>query len=128
MSLDDGPGMYTPKLLEYLDEKDLHATFFVVGSRVVQYPDTLRDEYMAGHEISVHTWSHPPLTTLTNEQVVAELGWARLAIQKVHGVTPTTMRLPYGDIDDRIRAIALAMGMVLIVDLRTTGSTLMVYT
>ena len=128
MSFDDGPGMYTPKLLEYLDEKNLHATFFVVGSHVVQYPDTLRDEYMAGHEISVHTWSHPPLTTLTNEQVVAELSWAHLAIQKVLGVTPTTMRLPYGDIDDRIRAIALAMGMVLIVDLRTTGSTLMVYT
>ena len=103
------------KLLQYLDEKDLQATFFVVGSRVIQYPDTLRDEYMSGHEISVHTWSHPALTTLTNEQIVAELGWTRLAIQKVLGVTPTTMRPPYGDIDDRVRAIALAMGMVPII-------------
>lgn len=66
---------------------------------------------MSGHEISVHTWSHPALTKLTNEQIVAELGWTRKAIQAVTGVTPTTMRPPYGDIDDRVRAIALAMGL-----------------
>jgi peptidoglycan/xylan/chitin deacetylase (PgdA/CDA1 family) len=35
---------------------------------------------------------------LTTEQIVAELGWTRLAIQKVLGVTPTLMRPPYGDI------------------------------
>jgi peptidoglycan/xylan/chitin deacetylase (PgdA/CDA1 family) len=34
------------------------ATFFVVGSRVIERPDVLIEEYMAGHEISVHTWSH----------------------------------------------------------------------
>jgi len=34
------------------------ATFFVVGSRVVERPAVLIEEYMAGHEISVHTWSH----------------------------------------------------------------------
>jgi hypothetical protein len=38
------------------------------------------------------------LTSLTNEQIVAELGWTRLAINRVLGVTPTTMRPPYGDI------------------------------
>ena len=46
------------KLLRYLDDHDLSATFFVVGSRVVSYPNILIAEYMAGHEISVHTWSH----------------------------------------------------------------------
>ena len=36
----------------------MHATFFVVGSRVVSFPNTLVTEYMMGNEISVHTWSH----------------------------------------------------------------------
>lgn len=53
---------------------------------------------MTGHEISVHTWSHRHLTSLTNAQIVAELGWTRRAIKTVLGVTPTTMRPPYGDI------------------------------
>ncbi|KAL0569560.1 hypothetical protein V5O48_012401 [Marasmius crinis-equi] len=100
------------KLLKYLDEKKIKSTFFVVGSRVISRPDILREEYMSGHEISVHTWSHTALTTLTNEQIVAELGWTRKAIKDVLGVTPTTMRAPYGDMDDRVRAITLAMGMI----------------
>lgn len=50
--------MQNRKLLEYLDDKDISATFFVVGSRVISYPDILIAEYMAGHEIAVHTWSH----------------------------------------------------------------------
>ncbi|KAJ7698950.1 hypothetical protein B0H17DRAFT_1049768 [Mycena rosella] len=121
VSFDDGPGPYTPNLLGYLAQKSLSATFFVVGSRVIQYPELLIDEYMAGHEISVHTWSHPHLTALTNQQIVAELGWTRKAIQDVIGVTPTTMRPPYGDIDDRVRMIALAMGLVPIIWTRTTS-------
>ncbi|KAL0953727.1 hypothetical protein HGRIS_004918 [Hohenbuehelia grisea] len=115
VSFDDGPSPYTQKLLNYLTEKQILATFFVVGSRVIERPNVVVEEYMKGHEISVHTWSHRPLTTLTNEQIVAELGWTRLAIKRVLGVTPTTMRPPFGDIDDRVRAIALAMGMVPII-------------
>jgi peptidoglycan/xylan/chitin deacetylase (PgdA/CDA1 family) len=41
-----------------LKEKDVRATFFVVGSRVIERPGMLIEEYMSGHEISVHTWSH----------------------------------------------------------------------
>ena len=51
------------------------------------------------------------MTTLTNEQVVAELGWTRKAIKDVTGVSPLTFRPPFGDIDDRVRAIANAMNL-----------------
>jgi peptidoglycan/xylan/chitin deacetylase (PgdA/CDA1 family) len=115
VSFDDGPSPYTQTLLKFLSEKSLLATFFVVGSRVIERPTVLIEEYMTGHEISVHTWSHKPLTSLSNEQIVAELGWTRKAIKTVLGVTPTTMRPPYGDIDDRVRAISLAMGLVPII-------------
>ena len=50
--------LHCSKLLKYLDEKDLAATFFVVGSRCIERPQLLVEEHMAGHEISVHTWSH----------------------------------------------------------------------
>lgn len=114
---DDGPGLYTPKLLKYLESKSLHATFYLVGSRILYRPEMVRYEYMTGHELSVHTWSHGGsqslgLTQMTNRQIVAELGWTRKIIKDVTGVTPTTMRPPFGDIDDRVRAISLAMGMI----------------
>lgn len=76
VSFDDGPGPYSElsvypltttcemthspaqNVLDFLNSKDIHATFFVVGSRVIERPRVLIEEYMAGHEISVHTWSH----------------------------------------------------------------------
>ncbi|KAH7927343.1 hypothetical protein BV22DRAFT_1031952, partial [Leucogyrophana mollusca] len=124
VSFDDGPGFYSKELLDYLAEKNVTSTFFVVGSRVIERPAVLVEEYMAGHEIAVHTWSHRPLTSLTTEQVVAELGWSRKSIKEVLGVTPTLMRPPFGDIDDRVRAISLAMGMVPVIWTRTpSGAT-----
>jgi peptidoglycan/xylan/chitin deacetylase (PgdA/CDA1 family) len=99
LSFDDGPGPYTSSLLKYLDDQGLKATFFVVGSRAVTFPYVLQEEYMSGHQIAVHTWSHPSLTTLTDEQIVAELGWSKKIIKDLLGVTPTMMRPPYGDIE-----------------------------
>jgi peptidoglycan/xylan/chitin deacetylase (PgdA/CDA1 family) len=111
LTYDDGPSPYTPTLVNYLNSQNLKATFFVVGSRVVASPPLLQAMYSAGHQIAVHTWSHPALTTLSNEAIIAELGWTMKAIKEVLGVTPNQMRPPYGDIDDRVRAIATAMGL-----------------
>ncbi|KAG9120505.1 chitin deacetylase, partial [Ceratobasidium sp. 392] len=115
LSFDDGPSPYTPNLLNYLDAAGIKSTFFVVGSRAISRPEILQAEYMGGHQLSVHTWSHPSLTTLTNDQIIAELGWTKQAIKTITGVTPNTMRPPYGDIDDRVRAISLAMGLTPII-------------
>ncbi|OAV89892.1 hypothetical protein PTTG_00068 [Puccinia triticina 1-1 BBBD Race 1] len=114
-SFDDGPSPDTPTLLNYLDQQKLKTTFFVVGSRVLSRPAMLQYEYQTGHQISVHTWSHPYLTTLTNAEIVAELGWSKKVIKDVLGVTPNTMRPPYGDIDDRVRFIAMSMGLTPII-------------
>jgi len=112
VSYDDGPSDHSPRVLKYLDEIKTKATFFVVGSRVLQNPVLLQAEYLLGHHIAAHTWSHHSLTNLTNEEIVAELGWSRKIITDVLGVTPLYMRPPYGDLDDRVRSIAMAMGMI----------------
>ncbi|EJT97991.1 glycoside hydrolase/deacetylase [Dacryopinax primogenitus] len=115
LSYDDGPTWNTPALLNYLQSVNLRSTFFVVGSRAISRPQILQDEYMLGHQVCVHTWSHPYLTTLTTEEIVAELGWTREAMRQIIGVSPNCMRPPYGDIDDRVRAISMAMGMTPII-------------
>jgi peptidoglycan/xylan/chitin deacetylase (PgdA/CDA1 family) len=111
LTYDDGPAYHTPDLLDYLNQVNLKSTFFVVGSRVISLPATLQYEYMNEHQIAVHTWSHTALTTQTNEEIIAELGWSKKVIRDVLGVTPNLMRPPYGDIDDRVRAISIAMGL-----------------
>lgn len=83
LSYDDGPSPDTPRLLQYLENNNLKSTFFVVGSRAISRPQMLQYEYAAGHQISVHTWAHPHLTTRTNEQIVAELGWTKEAMRQI---------------------------------------------
>ncbi|GLB41839.1 putative polysaccharide deacetylase [Lyophyllum shimeji] len=120
VSFDDGPAPYTQyALTSSLRWSPFLTTPFVQKLVEIPGPEENLCHLLRCHEISVHTWSHKHLTSLTNEQVVAELGWTRHAIRTVLGVTPTTMRPPFGDIDDRVRAISLAMGMVPIMWTRT---------
>ncbi|KAA1085572.1 chitin deacetylase [Puccinia graminis f. sp. tritici] len=119
-SFDDGPSEFTPNVLQYLDENKLKATFFIVGSRAVSSPDILRAEYMAGHQLCLHTWSHPSLTTITNEQIVAEFAWSMKAFKDILGIQPTCARPPYSDVDDRVRYILNAMGLKTILWTRTS--------
>lgn len=126
LTYDDGPSAQngtgpghrtgpTTDLLQYLGENNLQSTFFVVGSRVISYPDVLQYEYMQQNQIAVHTWSHPYMTTLTNDEVIAELGWSKKVIKDTLGVTPIYWRPPYGDVDNRVRAIAQAMELQTII-------------
>lgn len=61
------------------------------------------------------------MTTLTNEEVVSELYWTQKAIKEVLGITPKCWRPPFGDVDDRVRAIAWLMGMRTIIWDRDTN-------
>ncbi|KAG0269921.1 chitin deacetylase [Actinomortierella ambigua] len=110
LTYDDGPSPDSPRLYDYLKTHNQTTTLFIVGSRAISYPDTLKRAYQEGHQIAIHTWSHPSMTGLTNEQVVAELKWTEKAIHDILGVTPTYWRPPYGDVDDRVRAIATQLG------------------
>jgi peptidoglycan/xylan/chitin deacetylase (PgdA/CDA1 family) len=55
------------------------------------------------------------MTGLTNDQLVAEFYWNLRAIKEATGVTPRCWRPPFGDVDDRVRAIAHQMGMITII-------------
>ncbi|KAH7104989.1 glycoside hydrolase/deacetylase [Auriculariales sp. MPI-PUGE-AT-0066] len=114
-TFDDGPSDYTNELLLYLEQAKIKSTFFVVGSRVAQRPKTVQTQYLLGHNVAIHTWSHTALTSQSTEQIIAEFGWSKKVIKDVLGVTPLYIRPPYGDIDDRVRAIAKAMNLTVVI-------------
>lgn len=111
VSYDDGPSPYTPQLLELMTNISVKGTFFVVGSRCAANPTILQDEIARGHQVAIHTWSHHYLTSLSNEQIVAELMWTQKCIFDVTGYVATQYRPPFGDVDDRVRYIANQLGM-----------------
>ncbi|KAI1317225.1 chitin deacetylase [Mortierella claussenii] len=112
LTFDDGPSTATPALLDYLKTSKLSATFFLIGSNVIQYPQTVVRELAEGHHLASHTWSHHALTTLTNEQIVAEMKWTEKAVLAATGLKLKYMRPPYGDINNRVRYVLKKMGYI----------------
>ncbi|KAJ3151316.1 chitin deacetylase [Geranomyces variabilis] len=120
LTFDDGPtdafdsanatDLVTSDLTAALKAINTHATMFVVGSQSYYHPQDVLAAYQAGHEIAVHTWTHAALTTLSNEQIIAEVLYAEALITRIIGVRPRFFRPPYGDVDDRVRAILGALG------------------
>ncbi|KAF9259516.1 glycoside hydrolase/deacetylase [Marasmius fiardii PR-910] len=107
ISFDDGPLSATPTLVGFLQKNNETGTHFMIGSNVLANPNQFLAVFNYGGDCAVHTWTHPYMTTLTNEQIVAELGWT---MQIIHdssgGRVPKVWRPPYGDSDKRVRAIA----------------------
>ncbi|KAI9322731.1 hypothetical protein BX666DRAFT_1816383, partial [Dichotomocladium elegans] len=111
-STDDADNAYAePNLYNFLAEHNQSATLFYIGSNVMTFPAAAQRALNNGHVLCIHTWSHPQMTTQTNEQVVAEFYWSLRAVKEATGITPKCWRPPYGDVDDRVRAIAWQMGM-----------------
>jgi peptidoglycan/xylan/chitin deacetylase (PgdA/CDA1 family) len=107
LTFDDGPGPYTPQVLETLHAFDVQATFFVIGQKVVRRPDLVKAEIAAGHRVENHTWDHPHLTRLPVAEASREMSRTTSAIEAAGAPAPRYVRPPYGDTNPAV-AIAAA--------------------
>ncbi len=98
LTFDDGPDpVDTPRLLDLLREKNVKASFFVVGKRADQHPEIVRRAWEEGHMIGNHTWSHPPLFCfLTPRRLRSEIERDAECIERICGVRTRYFRSPIG--------------------------------
>ncbi|KAI9016274.1 hypothetical protein CLU79DRAFT_764220 [Phycomyces nitens] len=111
LTFDDGPNCSHNAFYDYLEENKQRASMFYVGSNVMNWPYGALRGLKDGHHLASHTWSHKMMTTLTNQEVLAELYYTSKAIKFVTGVTPLYWRPALGDLDDRVRWIATQLNM-----------------
>jgi peptidoglycan/xylan/chitin deacetylase (PgdA/CDA1 family) len=105
ITFDDGPSSLTPTLLDVLDRERVVATFFVQGSAVQASPDVAARIVASGHQIGNHTWRHPNLTKLTNDEVKREVARTQQAIASATGASASSMRPPYGASNAKVRSL-----------------------
>lgn len=107
ISFDDGPEPASSQLMKFLKSANLSATHFMIGSRIQQSPGDFAVALDQGGHVGVHTWSHPLMTTLNDTAVLGELGWTlQIIFDLSGGRLPAFWRPPFGDVDNRVRAIA----------------------
>ena len=109
MTFDDGPHpRNTPRLLDMLRQRNIKATFYVIGGNVDRYPHIVRRIVAEGHEIGNHTYTHRKLTSLSDSEVRKEMRRTEDAIVRAAGVKPRTMRPPYGALLQRQRSFVFS--------------------
>lgn len=106
LTFDDGPGPGTTRLLEALREHGARATFFMLGTRVSRYEDTVRQMAEIGCEIGNHTTNHLKLTDYAADGVAIEINYTRDVIHGIVGQTPTMVRPPYGAVNEVVQSVA----------------------
>lgn len=131
LTFDAGPSEHSARLLDILKEKQVHATFFLLGKRHIEkYPDLVRRMAAEGHEVASHTWDHKILTRIEPDEIREELRRPDDAIERLTGHRPTLMRPPQGRTDDTVHEICREEGLAEVLwtvtakDYRTTDSAL----
>ena len=101
LTFDDGPDpIFTPLILDKLKKYGVKATFFLLGSNVEKFPEMVKRISAEGHIIGNHTYSHPNLTQVSDEEYHDQIQKSDALIQKLIGYKPRFFRPPYGAINE----------------------------
>ncbi len=122
LSFDDGPGTFTPRVLEILSAYKVKATFFMNGDQVEMRPQFAKDVAAQGHEIGDHTWSHINFyayekkngTEKAKAKIKDEILKSRDMIEKTCGVKIQICRMPNGFNRPWMKEIAKGYGYSLV--------------
>ncbi len=104
LTFDDGPSSATtPSLLDTLKNRDVPATFFMLGYMARSNPEIVKRIKAEGHDIASHTMYHQNLIRITPAAVQSDINEANSVFQDILGHSPEYTRPPYGNINDAVR-------------------------
>ncbi|MDY0340346.1 MAG: polysaccharide deacetylase family protein, partial [Coriobacteriia bacterium] len=113
LTFDDGPWpVQTEAILKILAEREVPATFFMLGSQVERLPATARAVVCAGHVAGNHTYWHAQLDKVTPAIAESEIRSTNTVIQAATGVTPHWLRPPCGRLGGNAPVYIASAGMV----------------
>ena len=96
LTFDDGPGPYTPALLDVLERFHVQATFFAIGIMERYFSTSTLREIRDGDVVGDHTETHPELARLSAREQREQLYEQIARIELLDGPRPRLFRPPYG--------------------------------
>jgi peptidoglycan/xylan/chitin deacetylase (PgdA/CDA1 family) len=100
LTFDDGPHpTYTKQLLTLLKKYNVKATFFVVGSKVDQHPEIIKQMHHEGHAIGIHHYKHVSNWFISPLRLKEELKKTEKAIRQCINEKVVLYRPPWGHLN-----------------------------
>jgi peptidoglycan/xylan/chitin deacetylase (PgdA/CDA1 family) len=107
LTFDDGPSLYTHRVLDILERNRVHATFFVIGQQVRGSEAIMRRALRDGDAFGNHTYTHANVSG----GGLGQLRSTQAVIRRATGYTPCVFRAPYGAVSGTIVSQARSLGM-----------------
>jgi peptidoglycan-N-acetylglucosamine deacetylase len=114
LTFDDGPGPYTPGVLNVLEREHVPATFFVIGEELRYFSASTVREIHDGFVIGDHTETHPMMAQLSKHDQHEELFEQAARIELLGGRRPRLFRPPYGSFDTTTFDLLHQMRMLMV--------------
>lgn len=111
LTFDDGPNPdATPAILDALAEKNVKATFFILGRHAELWPNLVSRIAQEGHQIGNHGYFHRKLHLKRPFYVRQDIKLGKRAIERAGGPSPRWFRAPHGFRNPWLTSIAKSMG------------------
>jgi peptidoglycan/xylan/chitin deacetylase (PgdA/CDA1 family) len=116
LTFDDGPHpRYTPPILDVLARYGVQGTFFELGREAERHPDLVQRVVAEGHALGNHTWDHPDLRRLDDQQFAHQIDHTSDVLQSISGLRPVCVRPPAGKSDAGVTSRLAARGLTSVV-------------
>ncbi|WP_316568612.1 polysaccharide deacetylase family protein [Neobacillus sp. YIM B06451] len=115
LTIDDAPDKHSLEMAEILNRLGVKAIFFVNGHFLdtPEEEERLKKIHEMGFAIGNHTYSHPTLTNISEEEQKQEIVSLNERVKEITGVSPAFFRAPFGINTDYSKEIAAQEGMLL---------------
>lgn len=100
----------TEEILSILKKHNVHATFFMTGGWVENYPNDVKAILAAGHDLGNHSENHKNMSQLSNEEKKQEIIKTHEKVKSLTGYEMCLFRPPYGDYDNDVVNTAKSCG------------------
>ncbi len=104
--------MASGRILGFLKERGIRATWFVPGFTIESWPRECAAVVEAGHEVAHHSWAHVPPANLTRAEEEADLVRANEAIARLSGRKARGYRSPSWDLSEHTVDLLLRHGFL----------------
>lgn len=103
LTFDDGPSEYTNDLLNILNNNNSSATFFMLGNRMKNNVDIIKNIYNSNSEIGSHSYLHNDLTNYCEEELIEDFNTVNIIYNEITNDNIKYFRPPYGKYNENIK-------------------------
>lgn len=111
ITFDDGPSVCTEELLNGLKERNVKATFFLIGENAEIYPEIVKREAAEGHLVGNHTYSHVEITRLSEVKAREEIEKTNAILEELTQQKTEYVRPPFGIWEEKLEDLEMVSVM-----------------